>query len=50
LGDKSKNIIKDETINNIKVRFQKIIDQHNHDKIKYDYCSNPEFLREGDAI
>jgi alanyl-tRNA synthetase len=26
LGDKSKNIIKDETINNIKVRFQKIID------------------------
>jgi len=29
---------------------QKIIDQHNHDKIKYDYCSNPEFLREGAAI
>ena len=26
LSDKSKNIIKDETINNIKVRFQKIID------------------------
>jgi len=29
---------------------QKIIDQHNHDKIKYDYCSNPEFLREGTAV
>jgi len=29
---------------------QKIIDQHNHDKIKYDYCSNPEFLREGAAV
>ena len=26
LGDKSKNIIKDEKINNIKVRFQKVID------------------------
>ena len=26
LSDKSKNIFKDETINNIKVRFQKIID------------------------
>ena len=26
LSDKSKNIIKDETINNIKVRFQKVID------------------------
>jgi len=26
LGDKSKNIIKDETINNTKVRFQKVID------------------------
>ena len=29
---------------------QKIIDQHNHDNIKYDYCSNPEFLREGTAV
>ena len=29
---------------------QKIIDQHNHDNIKYDYCSNPEFLREGAAV
>ena len=29
---------------------QKIIDQHNHDKIQYDYCSNPEFLREGSAV
>ena len=29
---------------------QKIIDEHNHDKIKYDYCSNPEFLREGTAV
>jgi len=29
---------------------QKIIDQNNHDKIKYDYCSNPEFLREGAAV
>ena len=26
LGDKSKNIITDQTINNVKVRFQKIID------------------------
>ena len=29
---------------------QKIIDQHNHDNIEYDYCSNPEFLREGAAV
>ena len=29
---------------------QKIIDQNNFDKIKYDYCSNPEFLREGAAV
>ena len=29
---------------------QKIIDQHNYDKVKYDYCSNPEFLREGAAV
>ena len=29
---------------------QKIIDQNNLDKIKYDYCSNPEFLREGAAV
>jgi len=29
---------------------KKIIDQNNLDKIKYDYCSNPEFLREGTAI
>jgi len=29
---------------------QKIIDQNNLDKIKYDYCSNPEFLREGSAV
>ncbi|SVA78929.1 uncharacterized protein METZ01_LOCUS131783, partial [marine metagenome] len=29
---------------------QKIIDQNNRDKIKYDYCSNPEFLREGAAV
>ena len=29
---------------------QKIIDQNNLNKIKYDYCSNPEFLREGTAI
>ena len=29
---------------------QKIIDQNNHDKITYDYCSNPEFLREGAAV
>ena len=29
---------------------QKIIDQNNRDKIKYDYCSNPEFLREGSAV
>ena len=29
---------------------QKIIDEDNLDKIKYDYCSNPEFLREGAAV
>ena len=29
---------------------QKIIDQNNLNKIKYDYCSNPEFLREGSAV
>ena len=29
---------------------QKKIDQNNLDKIKYDYCSNPEFLREGAAV
>jgi len=29
---------------------QNIIDQNNNDKIKYDYCSNPEFLREGTAV
>ena len=29
---------------------KKIIDQNNLDKIKYDYCSNPEFLREGAAV
>ena len=29
---------------------QKIIDQNNLDKINYDYCSNPEFLREGAAV
>ena len=29
---------------------QKIIDEDNLDKIKYDYCSNPEFLREGSAV
>jgi UDPglucose 6-dehydrogenase len=29
---------------------QKIIDEDNLDKIKYDYCSNPEFLREGTAV
>ena len=49
LGDKNKNIIKDENINNIKVRFQKISDLSPKDLRKL-VDEGKNYLKEGIVI